>query len=46
MHIKITVRYYFKPKTMAKITIPNIDENIDQLKLLHIAAENVNYRTI
>lgn len=32
MHIKITMRYYYKPQTMAKIRISSTDENMDQLK--------------
>lgn len=29
-HIKITMRYYEQPQTMAKIIIPSVDENMDQ----------------
>lgn len=37
MDTKITMRYYFNGKT-----IPSIAENIGQLKLLHVAVENVS----
>lgn len=42
MNTKITVRCYFKSKTMAK---KKKYETIDQFKLLHTAVENINHTT-
>ena len=45
MYTKITVRCYFKSKTMAKKKKKKNSATIHQLKLLHTAVENINYTT-